>query len=293
VLKWKLDNLEVAVVSGGRMRIDGGAMFGVVPRAVWARAVPPDEAHRIQLDTNCLLIRAGDRCAIVDTGYGSKGSDRDRRNFALEEGEPLVRNLAALGVEPAAVDTVILTHLHFDHVGGCTRRTDAGQIEPVFASARHVVQRSEWDDAIGGAPEFASQYFTDDFAVLADRGMLEFLDGDAEVMPGVTCRHVGGHTSGHQIISLGEGDRPVLYLADLCPTTAHLPTMWSMAYDLFPLDVRRTKPRIFAEAIVAQNPVLFAHDSETKGAWLEERPGGLVALGRKLDGTEHDLRRVP
>ncbi len=291
-MQWTIDDLEVSVVSGGRMRMDGGGMFGVVPKPLWSRTVTADDQNRIALDTNCLLIRTGDRCLLVDSGYGGKGSDRQRRHFDFEEGEPLLRNLAAMGVRPDDIDTVILTHLHFDHAGGCTRRGDADGLEPVFPRARYFVQRGEWEDATSGAPEFAGQFLSDDFIPLGDADAIDLIDGDTEVVPGVRCRLIGGHTRGHQILALGSGDRPILYLADLCPTAAHLPTMWSMAYDLFPLDVRRTKPRILAEVVASGCPVLFGHDPTTKGATLEEPAEGVFTVGRPLDGTEADLRAV-
>lgn len=290
-MNWMIDDLHVSVVSGGCLRIDGGAMFGVVPRSLWSRTVTPDDVNRISLDTNCLLIRSGDRCAVVDTGYGGKGTDRYRSRFAFEEGEPLLRNLAAVGVVPEDVDTVILTHLHFDHAGGCTRQGAGGSLEPVFPKARHLIQRCDWADATSGAPEFVGQFLPDDYVPLDDAGLVDLLDGDTKVMPGVRCRLIGGHTRGHQLIALGEGERPVLYLSDLCPTSAHLPAMWSMAFDLFPLDVRRTKLRILGEAVGTGCPVLFAHDPDIKGASLEEGPKGVV-VGRVLDGTEKDLHAV-
>ena len=254
-----IGDIQLTMVSGGRLWIDGGNMFGVIPRDV-ERESPPDDRHRIQLDTNCVLVNMPDSVGLIDTGYGGKAPAKHRLRYRLDDGEPLARNLAAIGVCPDEIDWVILTHLHFDHAGGATRHDEQGPLRLMFPRARHVVQRAEWDDAVSGYPELAGAYFPDDFAPLERAGLLELIDGDAEVVPGVTTQLTGGHTRGHQIVRLESGDDSAVCLADMCPMTAHLRTFWTMAYDQFPLAVRRKKPAILNDIVDNHRLAIFSHD---------------------------------
>jgi len=274
---------EVRVVSGGQFRIDGGAMFGVAPRPVWMRYAKPDEQNRLLQDTVCLLIRGGGRTILVDTGYGGKSDAKTCENYALEPGEPLVASLAAMGVEPADVDVVVLTHLHFDHAGGCTRRNVAGDIELVFPNARHVVQRAEWEDASAGRPELVNDYYPDDFLPLHDAGLIDLIEGRHEVAPGVTCYPMGGHTRGMQVVAIeGEGDR-MLYAADLIPTPVHLRPMWTLAFDAFPLDVRRLRMELLPGLAERGDILGFSHDPQVHAARIKQDDRGRFVVAESVD----------
>jgi glyoxylase-like metal-dependent hydrolase (beta-lactamase superfamily II) len=263
-----LGDMQLTIVSGGRLWIDGGNMFGVIPRVLWERKSPPDEQHRILLETNCVLVRTPDSLGLVDTGYGGKISEKLRLRHGLDDGAPLVRNLAAVGVAPDDIDWVILTHLHFDHAGGATCRNEDGRLRPTFPRARHIVQRAEWEDAVGEIPELAGAYYPDDFAPLEKAGLVEFLEGDAEIVPGVTAQLTGGHTRGHQVVRLESAGASAVCLADICPTSHHLPTLWTMAYDQFPLTVRRNKPNILNDVAEHHRIALFSHDPQIIAARL-------------------------
>lgn len=256
-------------VSGGRLRIDGGNMFGVIPRLLWERESPPDEQHRIPLETNCVLVQTPSSLGLIDTGYGSKTAEKFRQRHALENGEPLVRNLEAIGFSPDQIEWVVLTHLHFDHAGGATRREESGDVCSTFPRARYFVQRAEWDDAISGLPELAGAYHLDDFVPLEKAGLLHVMEGDAEIVPGVFVQLTGGHTRGHQIVRIESAGESAVCLADMCPTTAHLRTFWTMAYDQFPLDIRRKKPSILNDIADNQRLALFSHDPDVVGARLK------------------------
>ncbi len=184
-----------------------------------------------------------------------------------------MRNLAAVGVSPDEIDWVILTHLHFDHAGGATRRDDAGRLCPAFPRARHFIQRAEWTDANGRIPELAGAYFRDDFKPLEDAGLVELVEGDAEITTGVTAQLTGGHTRGHQIVRIESAGESAVLLADICPTSAHLPTFWTMAYDQFPLDVRRIKPVIMNDIVDHHRLALFSHDPHVLAANLSRGTG--------------------
>src|SRR5262245_33537142 len=161
---------ELHAISGGRFRMDGGCMFGVVPKALWQKKASPDEQNRILMETNCLLIRSKEAIILVDTGYGTKGSDRDREIHVLESGNPLIEHPAQVGVSPEQVTHVILTHLHFDHAGGCTWIDESGELRPTFSGARHIVQQFEWEDATARKPELKGAYFERDFLPLETAG---------------------------------------------------------------------------------------------------------------------------
>jgi glyoxylase-like metal-dependent hydrolase (beta-lactamase superfamily II) len=278
-------DIQLTIVSGGQLWIDGGNMFGVIPRVLWERKSAPDAEHRIQLDTNCVLVRTPDSLGLVDTGYGGKATQKFRQRYALEDGAPLVRNLAAAGVTPEQIDWVILTHLHFDHAGGATNRDADGHIRPTFPRARHYVQRFEWEDALAILPELAGAYWLDDFVPIERAGLLEIVEGDAEIVPGVSAQLTGGHTRGHQIVRLESGNESAVCLADICPTAAHLPTFWTMAYDQFPLAVRQIKPLILKNIADHHRVALFSHDPHVPAARLAPDASGELSVA--------ELVRVP
>jgi glyoxylase-like metal-dependent hydrolase (beta-lactamase superfamily II) len=268
----RLGSLHVQVVSGGTLSLDGGNMFGPVPRVLWEKKAPPDSRHRIAMETNCLLVETGTHRILIDAGYGSKADARQREFQNLQPGNPIVENLARLGFTPRDITHVILTHLHFDHVGGCTARTQEGAIVPVFPHARHIVQEMEWEDAVSSRPELAGSYFSDDFVPIEQAGLLEKVTGTAQVAPGVSVRRVGGHTRGMQIVELGQTDSspPEGYvLADLVPTTLHLKTFWHVSYDQFPVELRRIKPQILDQIAQSRACVFFCHDTKTPWAYLK------------------------
>jgi len=263
-----IGDIQLRFVSGGRLRIDGGNMFGVVPRVLWERESPPDDQHRISLATNCVVVRTPDSLGLIDTGYGSKSPAKFRQRHALEDGAPLIKSLAAIGISPADFDWIVLTHLHFDHAGGATYRDADGQLRPTFARARYFIQRAEWEDANANIPELAGAYYPDDFAPLHAAGLVQLVDGDVEVLPGVSTQVTGGHTRGHQIIHIRSHGESAICLADLCPTVAHLRSFWTMAYDQYPLAVRHIKPIVLNEMVDEHRIALFSHDPRITGAQL-------------------------
>lgn len=280
----QLGDLEILHVSGGRLRFDGGAMFGVVPKVLWERKAPPDERNRIALATNCLLVRGGGHTALIDTGYGTKFTPKQRDLFALEEGDVLLASLARHGVHPQEVDTVILTHLHFDHVGGAIRLDPEGRLIPTFPRARHLVQHAEWQAATGGAPEFGDAYPNESFLPLQTAGLLDLIDGDREIVPGVHTLVTGGHTQGHQAVLIESGGRVAFYPADLCPMRPHLRRLWCMGFDLFPFQTRRLKPQLLGRAADEGWLVLWDHDPEVVAGYLQRDPKAEFRVVTPLQG---------
>jgi glyoxylase-like metal-dependent hydrolase (beta-lactamase superfamily II) len=255
---WQLDTLN-----GGTFWLDGGVMFGVVPRSLWANVAQPDAMNRIACANNCVLARDGNQTVLIDTGYGGKFPLLDRKFYVMESGEPLVASLLALGVEPDDVDTVVFSHLHFDHVCGATRLDAHGRRVPVFPRARHLVGRWEWEDATGGSPELTTAYPMEDILPLYEAGLMMVVDGDQELVPGLRGQITGGHTRGHMSLFFESGGQTAAYLGDICPSTAHLRRMWHLAYDTYPMETRRRKPQLLSQAAEEEWWILWNHDPRT------------------------------
>jgi glyoxylase-like metal-dependent hydrolase (beta-lactamase superfamily II) len=256
----ELGGVSVRIVSGGKFRLDGGSMFGIVPKPLWQRAAEADENNRIDLDTNCLLVEASHKKILIDTGFGDKLSEKQLRNIAARPGHALLEGLAALGIAPEEIDMVIFSHLHFDHAGGATQSDGKKGFRLTFPNALHLCQKTEWDEAISRLPELASTYDTDELHTLDRSGKLHCVQGATEIVPGIRVEPTGGHTRGHQRIVISGAKQTVHYLGDVCPTSAHLKSHWTMAYDLFPLEVRRLKPALLQQITERKEWVAFDHD---------------------------------
>lgn len=268
----QLGRYQVDAVSGGRFRIDGGTMFGVVPKALWNPLYPADADNLIAQETRCLLLRGDGRTVLIDTGYGSKLGEKGLRRIAGQAGDALVENLAAVGVKPEAVDTVILSHLHFDHAGGATRRGDDGQLSATFPNAEYVVQRGEWEIARAQLAELRGAYPLENLEPLEAGGRVRTIEGEAEVVPGVQALLTPGHTAWHQSLLIADDERPALFLGDLCPTSRHLRTNWCMAYDVHQAETRRQKMRMLGLAADHGWLLVFDHDADCAAATLRRDP---------------------
>lgn len=271
-MQLEIGELQIATVSGGGFRLDGGAMFGVVPRPLWTKRSAPDEQNRIALATNCTLVQAHGLRVLIDTGYGTKLTEKEREIFATESDGGVVASLAAVGVRPEEIDVVVFSHLHFDHAGGGTVRGDSGRIVPTFPNARYCVQRKEWETATSGLSEWVTSYPPENFECLADTGQLELIDGDREIVPGVRVIRTGGHSPGHQLVVLESEGQLGVYLGDICPTWNHLRQMWCMAYDAHVSEVRRKKPEILGW--LADSSAWLLSDHDPQRPWVKIRRDG-------------------
>lgn len=264
----KLGRLELLTVSGGNYWIDGGTMFGVVPRVMWERQWELDDQHRIPQRTNCLLVRTGTKNVLIDTGFGSKLTDKQRRHINAEEGDPLITSLAGLGLVPADIDVVVFTHLHFDHAGGATRYDEAGQLVPTFPRAEYVVQRREWMIATAHLPEHRGAYSDENLLSFRDSGQLRLMDGDVEIEPGLRALVTGGHTDGHQAIVIESDGDTAVYVGDICATYRHLPVMWVLGYDVHMQQTRRAKFDVLGQIADRNWLAMFPHDPNLAAARL-------------------------
>ena len=275
----RLGQLQLDVVRGPEFRLDGGAMFGVVPKVLWERKLPADERNRVRLATNCLLVRGGGFTALVECGIGSKWDEKSRDTYAIDERTTVEGSLARLGVAADDVDALILSHLHFDHAGGATRRQD-GRIVPAFPNATLYVQAEELSHARSPHERDRASYRRDDWEPWAEAGRLASISGEAEVRPGVTAVPVRGHNAGMQAIRIESEGEVAFYFADALPTTAHVPVPWIMGYDLYPVDLIENKRRLLDAAVRQRWLCVFEHDP-------------VVPWGRIVEGSDGKRRVEP
>lgn len=283
--------LAVWTLDAGRVRLDGGAMFGVVPKPLWSRRIEPDDRNRIPLAMRCLLVETRGTRVLVDTGLGNKENEKFRAIYGIEnEGSPtrLEDSLRETGAGPEDVDVVVNTHLHFDHAGGNTARGAEGEVRPAFPRARYVVRRGEWETAHLDNERLRASYVRANFDPIEASGQLELVEGDVEVAPGVHLAHTPGHTAHHQSVRIDLGaDGTLFYLADLVPTTAHVPLPWIMGYDLEPLVTLETKRRVLGRAAREGWRLVFEHDPRVACARAvprEDGGDGCDLADRRTDG---------
>jgi glyoxylase-like metal-dependent hydrolase (beta-lactamase superfamily II) len=279
--KVKLGDLQVQVLSDGFVFLDGGAMFGIVPRALWEKKIRPDGRNRIRLALNCLLIHAGGKRILVETGAGGKWDAKLRDIFGID-GPHLPNRLREHGLKPEDIDYVVNTHLHFDHCGGNTCR-EKDKVVPVFPNARYVSRRGEFESASHPNERTRATYLPENIAAFQESRQLMLIDRDTELVPGVELICVPGHTLDMMCVKLTGGGKTALFTADLIPTTAHLPLAWTMGFDLFPLTVIENKRKWIAEIVRGQWLTLFGHDVDTPAAHLRMRGDRCEAEPVKID----------
>ena len=267
-----LGDIEVRYLDGGNFWLDGGAMFGVVPKVFWEKKSPPDEKNRIRLRANSLLVRAHGKTIVIETGNGTKWDAKQRAIYAVQDGDPLLDSLAQSGVQPRDVDLVIDTHLHFDHAGGNTR-IENGRAVPTFPRARYVVQRGELEHAAAPTERDRASYFPDNFQPISEAGLWDLTDGDQPILPGISVARIPGHNAGIQAVVLTGGGKTLAFVADLLPTRHHIPLPWIMAYDLYPLQTLETKRKWLPRMAKENWIVVFGHDPDVAAASLHERDG--------------------
>jgi methylmalonyl-CoA epimerase len=272
VRRFALGDLQLTMLHDGPFRLDGGAMFGVVPRPLWEKVAPPDDRNRIQLAMRPLLVEASWGRMLIDCGAGDKMDAKQRDIYALDRRTTLDDALGEAGLSADDIDMVLATHLHFDHFGGATMRA-GDRIVPRFANARYLIRAAEWEDATHPHERNRASYLQDDFVPLKAAGVVSFYDADGPVRPGVEVIRTGGHTGQHQIVFVRSGAATAVFTADLIPTTAHVHDPWIMGYDLFPMETLAFKRRFIREAIAREYLICFEHDPLVAAGVIREKDG--------------------
>jgi glyoxylase-like metal-dependent hydrolase (beta-lactamase superfamily II) len=265
----QVGRFTVHALQAGGQKLDGGAMFGVVPRPLWEKRIAPDERNRIPLGMRCLLVEHDDGLVLIDTGAGNKENPKFLDIYGIEnagaDGRTALEDaLAAAGFTTDEIGLVINTHLHFDHSGGNTYLdASSGEVRPTFANARYVVQRGEHHYATHTNERTAASYFPRNWDPVIAAGRFDFVEGDAEIVPGIRALRTPGHTPHHQSIVVDGGTDVACFLADVMPTVAHVPLPWIMGYDVEPLVTLESKRTLLARAAADNWLLVFEHDAFT------------------------------
>jgi glyoxylase-like metal-dependent hydrolase (beta-lactamase superfamily II) len=267
-----LGDFELTVVNDGKYYLDGGAMFGVVPKPMWEKVLPADEQNRIHMAMNSLVIRTGSDTILVDTGAGNKLPDKTRKIFDIQE--CLLERLSEAGVAPDDITVVINTHLHFDHAGWNTRRRADGQIVPSFPRAKYYFQKGELAHAHVQHERDRVSYLTDNYDPLLANGQAVLLDGAEEIVPGVRVELFPGHTEHHQVVIVESQGRTAAYTGDLIPSASHLNPTWVMAYDLSPIASIDNRKRYYQRAIPEGWLTVFTHEPQTPWGVIQKDEAG-------------------
>ncbi len=257
---FKINDYEIIPIETGRFALDGGAMFGVVPKNLWQRTNPADEQNRIELALRCLLLKGKDKNILIDTGVGEKLHEKLENIYKIDHSQTtLEKTLNSIGIRNEDITDVIISHLHFDHTGGTTKQIN-GEIELTFPNAIHHVQLEQWDWANSPVAKDKASFITDNFLLMEQQGKLNIINGPGKIADGIEVMVMYGHTPGMQLIKISDESNTLLYCADLFPTTSHIPIPWVMAYDNNPLITIEEKKRLLPQ-IVKENWILFfEHD---------------------------------
>jgi glyoxylase-like metal-dependent hydrolase (beta-lactamase superfamily II) len=281
-----LGDFELTVVSDGAYFLDGGAFFGVVPKTMWSKKITPDEQNRLDAGLNSLLVRTGKKNILIETGIGNKLPDRLVQIF--KQPAQLLDNLHAAGVAPEDIDIVINTHLHFDHCGWNTvRRGD--RVVATFPNAKYYVQKQEWEHGRLQLERDAISYMSPNYDPLIENGQMVLLNGDRELLPGISVKVFPGHTANMQAVIIegggesgggGNEKKTACYISDLIPTSNHLDLTWVMAFDLFPLETIESRKKYYARAIPEKWLTVFTHDDQTPWGYVERGERGRLGLAK-------------
>ncbi len=279
-----ISNYTLHSIETGRFGLDGGAMFGVVPRVLWSKTNPPDEKNRIAMAARALLLIGNGRKILIDVGNGNKYDQKLSAIYNFDNSQfDLLSSLGKHHLKPADITDVILTHLHFDHAGGATTLVD-GVAVPTFPNAKYYLQKDHWKAALHPTERDRASFFPQDFRPLDESGQLQLIEGEREFLPGISVRLMNGHTTALQCPVVSDGDQTIFYCADLVPTVSHLALPWIMAYDLRPLVTLEEKRKLLAEAAEKRWLLFFEHDPATEVVSLRDSGKGIIAdASLKLD----------
>jgi glyoxylase-like metal-dependent hydrolase (beta-lactamase superfamily II) len=270
----KIGRFEIFSFVENSFKVDGGAMYGVVPKIIWQKFNPPDADNMVKLDLNLLLVKVDGENILIDAGIGDALSDRQKKMFGVERSSGLEKGLSEAGVRPEDIDLVLLTHLHADHAGGVITLDKDGKKLPRFPNARHVVQLKEWSEAMEPDERTSATYFTSNLKLLEQEKLLELVDGDDEVTDGVKLIVTGGHTPGHQAVLIEDGENKIVWPGDIIPSTYHLRIPYVASVDLYPRETMQQKKKFLRMCSEDGWLLAFDHDLKVKLGKLEAREVG-------------------
>jgi len=271
-----LGNLQIYSIVENSFKVDGGAMFGVVPKILWQKYISADKDNFITLDINLLLVKSKDKNILIDTGIGDALTKRQKEMFGIEKPSNLDGSLRDMSLSPEDIDIVILSHLHADHSGGVIKLDKDGKKVPHFPNAKHYAQKREWEDAINPDERTSATYLTENPMLLKENNLVELVDGEKEIIKGMKISSSHGHTPGHQIVFIDGGKEKIIYAADIIPTTAHLRAAYVAGVDLYPRETMQAKKEIIKKCISESWMLALDHDVNTKLCRLRQEDGRVV-----------------
>ena len=272
---------SVNILSDGTLMVDGGYAFGQVPRTEWETQIKPDRRNRVRFAMNSMVIKTPNANILVDTGAGNKRTDQLKESHHIN-GNKLIRNLKEVGLNARDIDIVVLTHLHFDHSGGCTKLNRSGDAVPIYPKARHIVQEKCWIEAVSPNERFQTIFHQDDFMPLEEKGLIELVDGDSEIAPGVTLKVADGPSKGHQMVLVDMGSERIVFASDLIPTSHHLQANFIAGADEFPNETLVQKKELIDMAMREGWIIVFGHGQENRSGYVEEWNGRPYLLPKEV-----------
>jgi len=281
----KLGKFDLIAISDGSFFLDGGTMFGVVPKVLWEKIYKPDELNRVEFPLNCLLVKTDVANILIDTGIGNKLGEKFQEIYSVKQKKNLENGLKQFGVKPEDINFVVNTHLHFDHCGWNTIFPSSvpsslvgegrvrGKYSPTFPKAKYIIQKQEWSDATHPNERTKASYFKENFMALKEYGVLLLVEGEYEIVPGIKVINTIGHTKGHQSVIIESEGKKAVYWGDFMPTTAHIKIPYLTSFDLYPLELIELKKKLLRQAIDEHWLMVFEHDPNVIFAYLEEKNG--------------------
>jgi glyoxylase-like metal-dependent hydrolase (beta-lactamase superfamily II) len=271
----KIGKYKLSIIESGFFGLDGGAMFGIIPKVLWQRTNHPDESNRIKLSTRHLLLESESQKILIDTGMGGKWDEKSKNIYAIDEKHSIISALEQNGLKAEDITDVILTHLHFDHTGGSTLLIDDNLV-PAFPNAKYYVQKQNYDWAIKPSDRDKGSYLKENFLPLLEEGVLNFTIGNANLDNEIEFIVINGHTFGQQMVKISDGNNTLLFCGDLMPTTSHIPLPYIMGYDLQPLVTLQEKIKYLKIAVDKNWKLFFGHDPEFAFATVKKFGEGFL-----------------
>lgn len=267
VKKIKLGDFELFFLRDGEFWLDGGGFFGVVPKVIWQKLTTPDELNRVKLNSNPLLVKTDKHNVLIDPGLGNKYSAKQQKIFKIKYQPTLENSLAEIGMTADDIDIIVATHLHFDHVGACTK-IENGKIVPTFKNAIHYFQKNEWEDATHPNERTKGTYFLENYLPLMEAGLVKLIEENVKIVPGISVEITGGHTQYHQIVFAKSNGKIASYWGGILPAVTHIKIPYTMGFDLYPVEIMQKRKELYKRAIEENWLVCLEHEVENPFGYI-------------------------